>query len=277
MRKRSVANGWGPDHVEAVQFGVAHVLSLDLRGKRAVVTGGSRGVGRAVALMLAEAGAHVGVAYRSRHDEAAALVRELEQKGVLAWSYAGDLSAPPEAERLFERAHAEFGGVDIFVGNAGIWPPAHVPVADMSDDQWRTTLAANLDAIFYCTRAASRMMSRDGRIVVIGSTAGQRGEGGHADYAASKGALMAFVKSVCIELAALDITVNCVAPGWIDTEMAAQPYAGDGRSRIEAGIPLGRVASAADVAGPVVFLCSPLARHITGEVLNVNGGSVLCG
>jgi 3-oxoacyl-[acyl-carrier protein] reductase len=253
------------------------VLSIDLVGKRAVVTGGSRGVGRAVALMLAEAGAHVGISYHSRHDEARALVGELEQKGVRAWSHAGDLSTPREAEQLFERVQVEFGGVDIFVGNAGIWPPADVPVARMSDDQWRSTLAANLDSIFYCTRAACRIMSHDGRIVLIGSTAGQRGEGGHADYAASKGALMAFVKSVCVELATLDITVNCVAPGWIDTEMAAQSFAGDGRHRIEAGIPLGRVASPADVAGPVVFLCSSLARHITGEVLNVNGGSVLCG
>jgi 3-oxoacyl-[acyl-carrier protein] reductase len=113
--------------------------------------------------------------------------------------------------------------------------------------------------------------------VLIGSTAGQRGEAGHADYAASKGAMIAFVKGVAIELAGRDITVNCVAPGWIDTEMAAQPYAGAGRRRIEATIPLGRVASADDVAGPVVFLCSDLARHITGEVLNVNGGAVLCG
>jgi 3-oxoacyl-[acyl-carrier protein] reductase len=253
------------------------VLSLDLLGRRAVVTGGSRGVGRAVALMLADAGAHVGVAYRSRHDEARALVAELEQKGVSAWSQAGDLAAPQEAERLFERAQHEFGGLDIFIGNAGIWPPADVPITHMSDDQWRGTLAANLDSIFFCTRAAARVMSRHGRIVLVGSTAGQRGEGGHADYAASKGALMAFVKSVCIELAAHDITVNCVAPGWIDTEMAAQPYEGGGRSRIEAGIPLGRVASPEDVAGPVVFLCTSLARHITGEVLNVNGGSVLCG
>jgi 3-oxoacyl-[acyl-carrier protein] reductase len=253
------------------------MLSLDLLGKRALVTGGSRGVGRAVALMLAEAGAHVGIAYRERHDEARGLVAELERKGVAAWSHAGDLAEPREAERLFNRVLDEFGGLDIFIGNAGIWPPANVPVALMTTDQWRGTLAANLDAIFYCTREAARVMSDHGRIVLIGSTAGQRGEAGHADYAVSKGALGAFVKSVCIELATHDITVNCVAPGWIDTEMAAEPYAGDGRRRIEAGIPLGRVATPEDVAGPVVFLCSPLARHITGEVMNVNGGSVLCG
>jgi 3-oxoacyl-[acyl-carrier protein] reductase len=253
------------------------MMQIDLLGRRAVVTGGSRGVGRAVALMLAEAGAQVGIAYHDRHDEAADVVRLLERTGVPAWSHAGDLSQPGEAARLFGRALDEFGGVDIFIASAGIWPPDHTPLALMTDEQWRRTLAINLDAIFYCTREAARIMADGGRIVLIGSTAGQRGEAGHGDYAASKGALMSLVKGVAVELASHDITVNCVAPGWIDTEMAAAPYAEGGRDRIEASIPLGRVATAEDVAGPVLFLCSPLARHITGEVLNVNGGAVLCG
>jgi 3-oxoacyl-[acyl-carrier protein] reductase len=253
------------------------MVNIELLGRRAVVTGGSRGVGAAVARLLAAAGAQVGISYRERHDEAAAVVSELEQLGVPAWSQDGDLSEPRQAERLFNRAIDEFGGLDIFVGNAGIWLPEHVPLALMSDEQWRRTLAINLDAIFYCTREAARIMSDGGRIVLISSTAGQRGEAGHGDYAASKGALISLVKGVAVELARHDITVNCVAPGWIDTEMAAEPYAGEGRQRIEAGIPLGRVASADDVAGPVLFLCSHLARHITGEVLNVNGGAVLCG
>jgi 3-oxoacyl-[acyl-carrier protein] reductase len=253
------------------------MLNIDLLGRRALVTGGSRGVGRATALMLARAGAHVGISYRTRHDEANAVVHALEQEGVSAWADARELTDPGEVQRLFNRTLDEFGGLDIFVGNAGIWPPEHVPVSLMKDEQWRGTLAANLDSIFYCTREAARIMSNHGRIVLVGSTAGQRGEAGHADYAAAKGALISFVKGVCIELATHDITVNCVAPGWVDTEMAAVPYAGSGRGRIEAGIPLGRVASPDDVAGPIVFLCSPLARHITGEVVNVNGGSVLCG
>jgi 3-oxoacyl-[acyl-carrier protein] reductase len=253
------------------------MLSLDLLGKRALVTGGSRGVGRAIALLLAEAGARVGIAYHSRHDEAEAVVDELEQLGVPAWAHAGDLGVAGGAEALFRRAADEFGGLDIFVGNAGIWIPEHVPLAMMADDQWRRTLSANLDSIFYCTRYAARMLADHGRIVLIGSTAGQRGEAGHADYAATKGAIISFVKGVAVELAPRDITVNCVAPGWVDTEMAAKPYAGEGRRRIEKTIPLGRVATAEDVAGPVVFLCSPLARHITGETLNVNGGSVMCG
>lgn len=252
-------------------------MKIDLLGKRAVVTGGSRGIGAAIARLLADAGAHVGISYYSRHEEAAALVRDLESRGAPAWAHAGDLSDASEVERLFNRTIDEFGGLDIFIGNAGIWIPEHTPVALMSNEQWRRTIGANLDSIFYCTREAARIMSDHGRIVLIGSTAGQRGEAGHADYAASKGALISFVKGVCIELAAHDITVNCVAPGWVDTEMAAKPYAGGGRAAIEAGIPLGRVATAEDVAAPAVFLCSHYARHITGEALNVNGGSVLCG
>ena len=253
------------------------MLGIDLLGKRALVTGGSRGVGRAIALMLGRAGARVGISYHSRHDDAAAVVKELEQLGVPAWRHSGDLSQRREVEQLFRHAREEFGGLDIFVGNAGIWPPEYQPVSLMSDEQWQRTIAINLDSIFYCTREAARMMSDDGRIVLISSTAGQRGEAGHADYAASKGALISFVKGVAVELAGQGTTVNCVAPGWIDTEMAELPYAGGVRRRIESGIPLGRVASADDVAGPVVFLCSSLARHITGETVNVNGGSVMCG
>jgi 3-oxoacyl-[acyl-carrier protein] reductase len=253
------------------------VVSLGLAGKRALVTGASRGIGLAVARLLADAGVHVGISYREPQAEAADAVRDLAAKGVSAWAHSGDLADPADVERLFARAVEEFDGLDIFVGNAGIWLPEHVPVAAMSNEQWRRTLAANLDSIFYCTRAAGRVLAGHGRIVLLGSTAGQRGEAGHADYAATKGAIIAFVKGVAIELAAHDITVNCVAPGWVDTEMAATPYKGEGRKQIEATIPLGRVATPEDVAGPIVFLCSALARHITGEILNVNGGAVLCG
>lgn len=253
------------------------MLGIDLKGKRAVVTGGTRGVGRATALLLAQAGADVGIAYHSREDEAAAVVADVERHGARAWAEGGDLADRATAERLIGRAVDEFGGLDIFVGNAGIWPPEDVPVKSMSDERWRRTVAVNLDAVFFGVRAAARVIPDGGRIVLVGSTAGQRGEAFHADYAATKGALISLVKGVAVELAPRDITVNCVAPGWIDTEMCAQPFADGGRERIESGIPLGRVASAEDVAGPIVFLCSPLARHITGEVLNVNGGAVLCG
>lgn len=253
------------------------MLQVNLVGKRALVTGGSRGVGRATARLLAQAGAHVGFSYYDRHDEARGLVAELEQQGVGAWAQAGDVSDAADVDRLFGRALDEFGGLDIFVGNAGIWPPDDVPLTLMTDAQWRRTLAVNLDSIFYSTRAALRIMADHGRVVLVSSTAGQRGEAGHGDYAASKGAIISLVKGLAVEVAPQDITVNCVAPGWVDTDMAARPYEGDGRRRIEAGIPLGRVATAEDVAGPILFLCTPLARHITGEILNVNGGSILCG
>lgn len=257
--------------------GSVTTLAIDLRGRRALVTGGSRGVGRATALMLARAGADVGITFHTRAADAERTLAELSATNVRVWAEGGDLSDVRVVDRVFERVRREFGGLDIFVGNAGIWPPDDVPIAQMGDEQWRRTLAANLDSIFYTTRAAAGILSDDGRIVLVGSTAGQRGEAGHVDYAASKGAMISMVKGIAVELAPRNITVNCVAPGWIDTEMATLPYAEGGRSRIEAGIPLGRVASADDVAGPIVFLCSSLARHITGEILNVNGGAVLCG
>lgn len=250
---------------------------LALRGKRALVTGGSRGVGRATALLLARFGADVGIGYRSRHAEAEAVVGELRELGVRAWAHPADLATGEGAQTLFRRCAQEFGGLDLYVGNAGIWPPQDVPIAEMTDEQWRRTIEVNLTSIFYTTRLAARLLPDGGRIVLVSSTAGQRGEAFHADYAATKGAIISLVKGVAVELAPRDITVNCVAPGWIDTEMADVPYADGGRERIERSIPLGRVASADDVAGPIVFLCSRLARHITGEILNVNGGSVLCG
>ena len=201
----------------------------DLSGKSAVVTGGSRGVGKAVALMLARAGASVGIGYLRRHDAAQGVVEEMRGLGVRARAESGDLAEVHEAQPLFERADTEFDGLDIFVGNAGIWPSQNVSVADMDDARWRTTLATSL------------------------------------------------VKGFCVELAGRGVTVNCVAPGWIMTEMAEPAYRGGGLERVVASIPLGRVATSEDVAGPVVFLCSALARHVNGEVLNVNGGSVLVG
>ena len=253
------------------------MLGIDLDGRRALVTGGSRGVGAATARVLAHAGADVGISYRTREAEAHAVVDELQASGARAFAQAGDLSEPAAVDRLFDRAQRELGGLDIVVANAGIWPPEDVPVAEMDDERWHRTVRVNLDSVFYTLRRAAATLDDGGRVVVVGSTAGQRGEANHADYAATKGALSSMVKGVALELAPRDITVNCVAPGWIDTEMAAIPYADGGRDSIAAAIPLGRVANPEDVAGPILFLCSRLARHITGEVLNVNGGAVLCG
>jgi 3-oxoacyl-[acyl-carrier protein] reductase len=251
-------------------------VMLGLRGKRALVTGASRGVGRATALMLARAGVDVGIGYHSRDADARTVVEQARALGVRAFAQASDVSTPWGAEMLFERCLVELGGVDLFVANAGIWVPDEVAVGGMTDAQWDRTMAANLTSVFQTVRLAARFVGDGGRIVVVSSTAGQRGEAYHADYAASKGALIAFTKSVAVELAERDVTVNCVAPGWIDTEMVEKPMS-EGRARIEAAIPLRRIASADDVAGPIVFLCSALARHVTGEIVNVNGGSVLCG
>lgn len=241
---------------------------IDLKGKRAFVTGGGRGIGGATALLLARAGAKVAVGYRSRKPAA--------QSHITA-AVRGDLGTTSGASKAVAEALRALGGdLDILVVNHGVWPPDEVPVAEMSDEQWESTRRANLDAVIYVCRAAIPRIRDGGTIVLVSSTAGQRGEAFHTDYAATKGAVISITKSLAVELAPR-MTVNCVAPGWVDTEMSAKPYTGDGRERIEQTIPLRRVASADDVAGPILFLCSPLARHITGEVLNVNGGSVLCG
>lgn len=250
---------------------------IALKGKRALVTGASRGIGAATAHLLAECGADVGIGYRSRAADAERVVRECQALGVRAFALAANIASPAGAQALADRAKKEFGGIDLFVGNAGIWPVEDEGVAEMGDERWARTMRENLDGMFFSTRAAIRVMADGGRVVLVSSTAGQRGESMHADYAASKGAMISFVKSLAIELAPRGITVNSVAPGWVDTEMCADPFAGDGRTRIAATIPVGRIATPRDIAAPIVFLCSDEARHITGEILNVNGGSVLAG
>ena len=250
---------------------------IDLRGRRALVTGGSRGIGAATARLLARAGADVVIGYRSRHSDAHRVVEQLKALDVRAGAVAADIGTREGAQSLVDVTLRELGGLDIFVANAGVWPPADTPVAEMDDAQWHNTMRENVDSIFFTTSAVARAISTGGRIVLVASTAGQRGEAYHADYGASKGAVISFTKSLAVELAPRDVTVNSVAPGWVDTEMVSGAMADAGRERINAGIPLGRVASTDDIAGPIVFLCSSLARHITGEILNVNGGSVLCG
>lgn len=252
-------------------------MLFSLNGKRALVTGGSRGIGGATSRLLAQAGADVIVHYRSRSADAEAMVTELRALGRRALAVAAELSDRAAVDAMYARIQAEWGGLDIFVANAGIWPEQDVSVADMPDDRWRRTMAENVDGMFYSTRGALQLMGDGGRVVLVSSTAGQRGESMHADYAASKGAMISFTKSVAIEVARRGITVNSVAPGWVDTEMCDGAFAGGGRERIAGTIPVGRVATPADIAGPIVFLCTAEARHVTGEVVNVNGGSVLCG
>ncbi len=249
---------------------------IALSGKSVLITGGSRGVGRATAVLFAQAGADVGITYHTRREAAEDVAREIRRLGRRAVIATGDHADPLAAEALVGSVAHSLGGLDFFVANAGIWPAEEVPLSSMTPERWRDTLRANLDGIFATTRAALRELRKGGSVVLISSTAGQRGEAFHADYAATKGAVIALTKSLAIECAP-DLTVNCVAPGWIETDMSAPAMEGDARARIEAGIPLRHIASAADIAGPILFLCSPLARQITGEIVNVNGGSVLCG
>lgn len=248
---------------------------ISLAGQTILITGGSRGIGRAAAVLAARAGADVGLTYRSRVAEAEAVARAIRALGRRAFVSGGDLADPDVVQRVFGEAKAAFGGLDHFVANAGVWPPDDVPLASLTETRWRSTIAQNLDAVFYTTRAALRLLRPGGSVILVASTAAQRGEAFHADYAASKGALIALTKSLAVECAP-EIRVNCVAPGWVDTDMSAQTLATE-RARIEATIPLHRIPPADDLAGPIVFLASAWARHITGEVLNVNGGSVLCG
>lgn len=238
---------------------------IDLAGKRAFVTGGGRGIGRATAVLLARAGAKVAAGYRSRKPA---------PDPTIAVNVAADLGDPAAARRAVAEVMRTLGGLDILVVNHGVWPPDDVPLGQMTDDQWETTRRANLDSAIYVCRAAIPNFTPGGTIILVSSTAGQRGEAFHSDYAATKGAIIALTKSLAAELAPA-ITVNCVAPGWVETEMSEETLRS--KPAILKTIPLGRAASAEDVAGPIVFLCSSLARHITGAILNVNGGSVLCG
>jgi 3-oxoacyl-[acyl-carrier protein] reductase len=250
---------------------------ISLEGKRAIVTGGARGIGAATARLLAAAGADVGIGYRHRDDEAEQVVAAVRSFGTRAFALRGDLGGAEANDALVYKAIEEFGGLDIYVGNSGIWPPIPVNVEALDEARWRDTIAVNLHGMFFGARAAARVLPTGGRMIFVSSTAGQRGEAGHADYAATKGAMISFVKSLAVELGPRDITVNCVAPGWVDTEAVVRPFAGEGRERIASAIPIGRVATPDDIAGPILFLASALARHVTGEVVNVNGGSVLCG
>jgi 3-oxoacyl-[acyl-carrier protein] reductase len=255
-----------------------HLTDLQLRGRVAVVTGGSRGIGRAVVELLSELGANVVVNYVKDQEAAEATVTAARGRGVEAISLQADVSDPTEAEQLIAAAVEHFKRVDILVCNAGIWEGA--PLDEMSEDLWDRTMNINLKGTWTVCRAVVSQMKkqRSGKIVMLSSTAGQRGEPNYSNYAASKGAQIAFTKSLAEELGEWGISVNAVAPGWVITEMTKDAL-GDAKQReaIAMTIPLRKIAEPEDIAGPVVFLCSDWSRHITGEILNVNGGSVLCG
>ena len=253
-------------------------VELSLEGKVALITGGSRGIGAACVRLFTRAGAKVLFNYQRAADRAKTLVRECGEKQCAAVQ--ADLDDAKSAKKLVEAAVKKFGRLDCLVVNHGIWPPDDVPVNEMADEQWRRSLGINLDSVFGLVKHGVAQMKRQrgGHIVIVSSTAGQRGEAFHCDYAAAKGAVISMVKGLSTELAADRIHVNCVAPGWVDTEMAA-PALNDARMRERAmrAIPLGRVGRPEEIAAPILFLCTEHAGFITGEIFNVNGGAVLVG
>ena len=262
-------------------------VPLLLENKVALVTGGSRGIGAETVRLFIKAGARVVFSFQKAQDRAADLAEECGGSTQCV-AVRQELASPADGRALVEAAIHRFGRIDILVVNHGIWPPQDAPIATMPEPQWRQTLGVNLDSVFGLVQAAVAQMERQdpvpsdpesrGHIVLISSTAGQRGEAYHADYAVTKGALISLTKSLSSELAPRGIRVNCVAPGWVSTEMSQDtlqdPELGP---KVAAGIPVGRPGHPREIAGPVLFLCTPLAGFISGEILNVNGGAVLVG
>lgn len=253
---------------------------ISLAGKAALVTGGSRGIGAATVKLFARAGADVVFNYHRSREAAGAVEQEARKHGTRIESLKADLGKMADARKLVEFTRERLGRLDILVANAGIWNEEDVPIEKLNEREWDEMMRVNLKSVYSVIHFAVPHMiaQKGGRIVAISSTAGQRGEAFHTHYGATKGAIISFVKGLATELAGHNILVNCVAPGWVDTDMSA------GVLRTKAGlkqaiapIPLKRVATADEIAGPILFAASDLATFITGEVINVNGGAILCG
>jgi 3-oxoacyl-[acyl-carrier protein] reductase len=250
---------------------------ISLEGRKALITGGSRGIGAHTAILFARAGADVAISYASRKHAAQEVQNEVQSLGRKCLTFQADFSKKEDLLKMVESILENWGPIDILVNNAGIW--TYGEMGRMEGELWQDTIRVNLDSIFYVCNAVVPSMKRRKRgwIINVSSTAGVRGEAYHSHYAASKGAIIAFTKSLAAELAPFGIRVNCVAPGWVDTDMCADVFRDKNfRKKVEESIPLQRIPPPEDIAGPILFLASDLARHITGEVLNVNGGSVLC-
>lgn len=248
-----------------------------LKGKKALITGGSRGIGRATAMLFAHAGADVAISYVSQSHAAQEIQKKISKLGGKCTVIKANVSLKDEVNEMLDKLIDKWGQIDILVNNAGIWTNGEI--GKMDEAVWKETMRVNLDAVFYTCSAVVPIMrqKKRGWIVNVSSTAGVRGEALHSHYAASKGAIISFTKSLAVELAPHGIRINCVAPGWVDTDMCEDVFADPTyRKKVENSIPLKRIPPPEDIAGPILFLVSDLARHITGEVLNVNGGSVLC-
>jgi 3-oxoacyl-[acyl-carrier protein] reductase len=253
---------------------------ISLAGKGVVITGGSRGIGAATVRLFARAGADVVFSFNKNREAAQQVEQESRKHGTRVESFRADLRRMADAQALIEFGVERLGQVDILVANAGIWNAENAPIESLTERQWDEMMRVNLKSAYSVAHFAVPQMiaRRSGRIIVISSTAGQRGEAFHSHYAATKGAVISFAKSLSTELARHNILVNCVAPGWVDTDMCKSTLeTRAGRKFALSQIPLGRVATAEEIAGPILFLASDLASFITGEILNVNGGSVLCG
>ena len=252
--------------------------TLGLAGKVALVTGASRGIGRSVVELFAELGASVAVNYVRDVEAANEAVAKAKTRGIKAVAIQGDVSTLEDGSRVVKETLEHFGRLDFLICNAGIWEGD--AVESISEELWDRTIAINLKGTWTVCRAAVPVMKQQefGRIVIVSSTAGQRGEARVSNYAASKGGQISFTKSLAVELAPFGINVNCVAPGWVETDMNDGVFADKARlESILQTIPLRKIGQPDELAAPIVFLCSKWASYITGEVLNVNGGSVLCG
>jgi 3-oxoacyl-[acyl-carrier protein] reductase len=254
-------------------------MNISLDNQVALVTGGSRGIGAATVKLFVEAGARVVFSYRRAAREAQDLAQALGGSS-RAVAVRADVAKMVDARRLVATAIRHYGGLDILVANAGIWNYAPLPIGKMAEKEWDEMVAVNLKGAYSVIHHAVPHMirQRGGRIIVVSSTAGQRGEAFHTHYGAAKGGVISLVKGLSTELAPHHILVNCVAPGWIETDMA-RPVLKDRRMRRQAigVIPLRRFGRPEEVAMPILFLASSLATYMTGEVVNINGGNVLCG
>jgi len=259
---------------------------LSLAGKTALITGGSRGIGAAAVGLFLEAGARVAFNYRHAAREAATLA-EAGGEARHCIAIQQELSSPAEGRALVEKAVEALGRLDILVANHGIWPPEPIGIDAMPDAHWRRTMDVNLDSVFGLVQGAVAQMRKQpkpssgepaGHIVLISSTSGQRGEAFHADYSVTKSALISLTKSLSAELSGDGIRVNCVAPGWVDTDMSfPATTAPSRRAEILATIPLRRPGTPEEIAGPILFLCTPHAGFMNGSVMSVNGGAVMGG
>ena len=249
---------------------------INLKNKVALITGASRGIGKACALYFAKAGANVIINYHQTKN-IDKLVEECQKFKIKALPFKADIASESDCRKIVKFAIKSLGRVDILVNNAGVW--TYAPIDKMSDKILNETLDVNLRGVFYLTRAVVPFMKKQkaGNIINISSTAGQRGETEHSHYAASKGALISLTKSLATELAPWNIRVNCVAPGWVYTDMSKAALKSKESKKILSTIPLKRVGTPEEIAVAVLFLASDLSSFITGEILNVNGGAVLCG